>query len=96
MERAIKPIDIGESADLLRLVEDIRADNEPRVLRQDNEDVAIVRPVQRAQRMRRPRGRPSDADDSIWRLVGAGASDGPGDVSTEKHTYLAHAYADRH
>jgi hypothetical protein len=77
-------------------VEDIRADDETRILRRENEDMAIVRPVQRVQRNRRPRGRPAGADDPIWRLVGTGASDGPGDVSAQKHTYLADAYADRH
>lgn len=96
MATVVKPIDIGDSPDLLRLVEDIRASNSPRVLRRDNEDVAIIRPLKRAASTRLPRGRSAGADDPLWQLVGAGASEGPGDVSTQKHRYLAEAYADHH
>ncbi len=96
MAPVVKPIDIGDSPDLLRLVEDIRASNSPRVLRRDNEDVAIIRPLKRAASTRIPRGRPASADDPLWQLVGVGASEGSGDVSTKKHSYLADAYADRH
>jgi hypothetical protein len=96
MARAAKPVDIGDSPDLLRLVEEMRADNAPCVLRRDHEDVAIVRPVKRSARSRGPRGRPTGADDPLWRLVGVGASAGPGDVSANKHACLAAAYADRH
>lgn len=96
MARAVKPVDIGDSPDLIRLVEDIRASNAPHVLRRDNEDVAIIRPLKRAARTPIPRGRPAGADDPLWLLVGARASEGPGDVSTTKHSYLADACADRH
>jgi excisionase family DNA binding protein len=30
--------------------------------------------------------------DSLWRIVGIAESDGPGDVSDDKHKYLADAY----
>ena len=96
MAPVVKPIDIGDSPDLLRLVEDIRASNSPRVLQRDNVDVAIIRPLKRAASTRIPRGRPARADDPLWQLVGVGESEGPGDVSTQKHSYLADAYADRH
>ncbi|MGI8916439.1 MAG: hypothetical protein ACR2JY_22145 [Chloroflexota bacterium] len=96
MATVVEPIDIGDNPDLLRLVEDIRASNSPRVLRHDNEDVAIIRPLKRAARTRLPRGRPAAADDPLWQLIGVGVSDGPGDVSTKKHYFLAEAYADRH
>jgi hypothetical protein len=35
-------------------------------------------------------------DDPIWNLVGMGSSTGPGDISENKHKYLAEAYADLH
>lgn len=96
MARASEPIDISDNPDLLRLVEEVRANHEPRVLRRDNEDVAILRPLKRAAKTRIPKGRPAGADDPLWQLVGGGASEGSGDVSTNKHRYLADAAADRH
>lgn len=30
--------------------------------------------------------------DSLWNIVGIAESEGPGDVSTDKHTYLADAH----
>lgn len=95
-ERKMKHIDISNSPELLRIVEEARTSREPRVLRQDDEDVAILRPVKRLARKRIPRGRPTTAEDPLWRLVGIGESEGSGDVSTNKHTYLGDAYADRH
>ncbi len=38
-------IDISHNPDLLRLAEEVRASNTPRVLRRDNEDVAVVMPL---------------------------------------------------
>lgn len=37
-------------------------------------------------------GRPTGPDDRYWNIVGIGRSDGSGDVSSNKHTYLAKAY----
>ncbi|HEV7214059.1 MAG TPA: helix-turn-helix domain-containing protein, partial [Chloroflexota bacterium] len=33
--------------------------------------------------------------DSLWNIVGIAESDGPGDISADKHKYLADAYAAR-
>ncbi|MGH2458706.1 MAG: hypothetical protein ACRDIY_07550 [Chloroflexota bacterium] len=96
MAREVKYIDISDNPDLLRIVEEVRSSREPRVLRQGNQDVAIVRPVKRLAKRRIPEGRPASAEDPLWKLVGIGVSEGPGDVSTNKHRYLADAYADRH
>ncbi len=35
-------------------------------------------------------------DDALWDIVGIVDSGGPGDVATNKHKYLADAYADLH
>ena len=94
-ERDIRTIDVTNIPDLLRLVEEVCSTSEPRILRRDNQDVAIVRPLKPAKR-RIPRGRPANADDPLWKLVGIGASEGPGDVSANKHKYLADASADLH
>jgi hypothetical protein len=96
MAKELKHIDISDVPELLRIVEDMRATNEPRVLQRANEDVAILRPVKRSAKRRVLRGRPTSADDPLWKLVGIGESEGPGDVSTNKYKYLADAYADLH
>ncbi|MBI2863563.1 MAG: hypothetical protein HYX94_03270 [Chloroflexi bacterium] len=95
MARELKAIDISGEPELLRIVEQVRSTREPLVLRQQDEDVAILRPLGPARR-RLPKGRPTSATDPLWRLVGIGASEGPGDVSINKHKYLADAYADLH
>ena len=43
-------------------------------------------------------GRPLTEQDSLWSIIGIGDSgpDGPTDVSSDKHRYLAEAYADLH
>ncbi|MCL4541895.1 MAG: hypothetical protein M1396_06115 [Chloroflexi bacterium] len=91
MARALRPIDITNIPDVLRIVEQVRRSNEPVVLRQDSEDLAILRPVKRSRTGRSGRGKPFTLDDPLWNLVGAGSS-GLGDVSRNKHKYLAEVY----
>ena len=61
---------------------------------------ALLRPVKAKKSVKRqeriPRGRPFTMDDPLWNIVGIGHSGGPGDVSENKHKYLADAYADTH
>ena len=45
MSREIRPIDISDTPELLRLVEELRKGDEPRMLRRDREDLAILTPV---------------------------------------------------
>lgn len=46
-------------------------------------------------RLRRAR-RQFSPDDPLFEIVGMGHSSGPGDISTNKHRYLADAIADLH
>jgi hypothetical protein len=43
--KALKRIDIENVPELLRIVEEMRVTNEPTVLRQNNEDVAVLIPA---------------------------------------------------
>lgn len=45
MAKGLRPIDISDNLELLRLVEEVRKGDEPRVLRRDSEDLAILTPV---------------------------------------------------
>lgn len=91
MAKALRTIDITNSPELLRLAEDVRTSNEPRLLRRDSEDVAIVHPVKRARRAPTLRGKPLTAADPLWKLVGSATSAQPTDA-TKKHEYLAEAF----
>ncbi len=41
-------------------------------------------------------GKPTSADDPLWKIVGMGRSKGPGDVSENVDKYLAEANLDHH
>lgn len=90
MAKEPKRIDISSIPELLNIAHEVQRTNEPRILQQDSEDVAMLIPVKPAAK-RSARGRPVTKDDPLWSLVGIGHS-GRGDVSTNKHQYLAEAY----
>lgn len=93
------PIDISEMPELRRIAEEVQASQEPRVLRRNSEDVAVIMPVEPKRGKRAPsvpRGKPTSADDPLWNIIGIGRSEGPTDVSANKHKYLAEAYASKH
>ncbi len=45
MARSLTPIDISNTPDLLRLVEEVAESGKPRLLRRADEDVAVLLPV---------------------------------------------------
>jgi hypothetical protein len=66
MARELTRIDISNVPELLRVAEDVRATNTPRVLQRDNEDIAVVVPI--AERPRAGRAAP----DALIRDLAAG------------------------
>jgi len=70
MAKELKRIDIGHVPELLRIVDEVRATNEPRVLRRDSEDVAILLPAKPA---RRRAGRTKTKADHEAFLASAGS-----------------------
>lgn len=96
MTREYVSVDISNAPDLQRLAEAVRQTGLPHALKQGAETVAVVRPApKKGRRVRAPQHRSGilGADDALFRLIGIGTSGGPGDVSTNKHSYLADAYA---
>jgi hypothetical protein len=89
-EKAPKRIDISHMPELVTLAHEVRRTNESAVLQQEGEEVAMLTPITPVAK-RRVRGKPVTADDPLWKLIGIGHS-GKGDVSENKHTYLAEAY----
>ncbi len=45
MVKELQPLDISDAPEILRLAEEVRQSNKPRVLRRDHEDIAILVPV---------------------------------------------------
>lgn len=87
-------IDITTIPELVDLVDEVRRTRQPRILRRGKEDVALLTPLPAAAapKRRRARDRVLTADDPMFDLIGIGSSGGAGDVSANKHRYLAEAY----
>src|SRR4051794_22309582 len=45
MAKELTPVDITNTPDLLRLAEEVRRSGQPRLLRRENEDLAVLSPV---------------------------------------------------
>ncbi len=90
----VKTVDVTDQPDLLRLAREVQNSHESRLLMNESEELAMLVPLE-APRRRRKSGIVTKKD-SLWNIVGLGASEGPGDVSENKHKYLADAYADLH
>jgi hypothetical protein len=85
MPEAYKPIDISNDPELLKLAEEVHTTREPRILRRDDEDLAVLMP---AGPKRRRKGK-SAKDLELCRSAAGGWKD----VDTDK--LLADIYADR-
>ena len=84
-----KTIDVSNLPEVRKIAEEVDSSNEPRVLRRGVKDLALVTPLRRGRG--RARGKALTADDPLMSLVAFGSS-GLGDVSENKHEYLAEAY----
>jgi hypothetical protein len=90
-EKTPKRIDISRMPELLTLAQEVRSTNEPAVLQQDREDLALLSPI-RPKKRSQTRAKPVTSEDALFRLIGIGKSGIPGGVSGKKHEYLARAY----
>ncbi len=88
MAKELRRIDISGIPELLSLAEDVRRTNEPRVLRRDSEDVAMLIPLGTTSRRRRVVGK-TRADYEAFRSAAGGWKD----VDTDR--LIANIYADR-
>jgi hypothetical protein len=84
----LKAVDISNVPELLRIVEEVRATNEPRILRRASEDLAILTPAKPGRRWRIGRGKTQTDCEAFRSAVG-----GWKDVETDK--LIADIYADR-
>ena len=91
MAKEPKRIDISSIPELLSLVHEVRRTNEPRILQEESEDLAVLSPALPKKRIT-TKTKPVTEDDALFRLIGIGKSGIPGGVSGKKHEYLARAY----
>ncbi|MBI4320726.1 MAG: hypothetical protein HY675_19720 [Chloroflexi bacterium] len=92
--KKIQPINVGGIPELLRIAQEVHASGHPRLLRKDNEDLAVVVPA--PSRRRFPsRAKAVTEDDALFRLIGIGETDVPGGISARKHEYLGHTETPR-
>lgn len=91
MHKEVKPMDVTDIPDLLRLAEEVHTTMEPRVLTRDGEDLVVVQPAKRKKGLK---GKPLTHDDPLFSIIGiaGGGDERPTDVSANKHKYLAEAY----
>lgn len=69
MARARKFIDVSQSAELLRVVQEVQESGEERVLTRDDEELAALTPLKPAD-MRRPgKSGLMGEDDLLWDIV---------------------------
>ena len=69
--RDAHPIDITGVPEILRIVEEVRTTNSPRILRRDSEDVAVLMPLQKPRVAQRSRAADEWAVERL--LAGYGA-----------------------
>jgi len=73
MAKGIRPLDISHTPELLHLIEELRKGDEPRVLRRDGEDLAILRPLKTLPKRRAARVRTKADRDSFLSSAGSWA-----------------------
>jgi hypothetical protein len=88
MSTARNAIDISDNPELLRLMEEMNAADEPLLLRRGDKELALLTPVKRPRAKRRKREH-TDADRAAFRAAAGGWND----VDVEK--FLADTYASR-
>ena len=93
-EKEPQRINISSIPELLKLVQEVRTTNEPAVLQQESEDLALLSPV-RPKKPSKIKAKPVTRDDALFQLIGIGKSGIPGGISGKKHEYLARAYRPR-
>lgn len=92
MAEELRPVDVSDSPEILRLAQEVAETGVGRILRTDAGDLAVLKPVART-RKRAPRGRPMTNDDPFYKLIGTGNSGTrDSDASERKHEILARAY----
>lgn len=85
-------IDLGDLREVQaweHLVEEVHVTRRPAIIRAQGEDIAELRPAKPKRGPRVPRGKPTSADDPLWKIIGMARGEGSTDVSENHDKYLA-------
>jgi hypothetical protein len=91
MANEVQSIDVSDAPEILRLAEEVQRSNQPRLLRRDAEELAVIMPLRKAPRRRRRTGVITH-DDPFVRMAGTGDSGIPGGISGRKYDYFRRAF----
>lgn len=92
MKTELRPIDIGDSADLLALAEEVQRSGVGRILKHGEREIALITPVMRPESGRHHDPAADAPPDTILNIIGIGASTEPTDIARHEREYLAEAY----
>ena len=95
MAKELAFIDVSKVPELLEIAREVSQTGESRLLKSGGEVLAMVAPIGAPTKRtagRRKTGVITD-DDPLWNIVGIAKTDGATDVSGNKQSYLAEAYA---
>lgn len=95
MAKELRTLDVSDTPEVLRLAQEVQRTQEPRVLVNEAEELAVVVPISSQRRRSSNKGRPLTQDDPLFGSIGSARSGIPGGVSGRKHEYLARAYRPR-
>jgi hypothetical protein len=73
MASELTPIDVTDTTDLLRIAEEVRRSGQPRLLRREDEDLAVLMPAEQPKR-RGSRTQPVTNDDPLMQLASSDRS----------------------
>jgi hypothetical protein len=90
MPSEARALDISNTPDLLRLAEEVRETNEPRLLTRNGEELAVIMPIKKPRRRRK--SGVIRRDDPIFKMAGLGDSGIPGGISWRKYDYFKKAF----
>jgi hypothetical protein len=93
MARELRPIDVSSIPELLRIAEEVGSSGESRVLRRDDEDLAVVVPL--SVRTKRRKGRTLSAADRDAFLSAAGGWKGVDTDKLVEDIYASRRISDR-
>ena len=89
MSNTLTPIDIKNYPDMLRLAEEVQATKKPRILKRENETIAVLMPVGTAIKQRTTQKK-TKADYKAFRTAAGSWKD------VDADTLLKNIYEDRH
>ena len=89
---APRPVDVKATPDILRLAREVARSGVPMLLKDDEEELAVLMPASTVQPHSAVPGAGDDEQDTLLNIIGIGESKAPTDIARHEAEYLAEAY----